>query len=1284
MCVKNKIILLIFFAILLSVPFLSCGKIDDSQTVNAFQYASYRDIPGVTEDEIKAVEALKGQYDHFVLGMIPSTESFYDDSGKLRGFAAMFCEWLTGLFDIEFTPENSEFNELLGKLARNEVDFTGVLTSTEERRKTFFMTDAIAMHTVQYFRIEGSTPLEDIALSRPPRYALMAGTTTVDLVVSKLTPGTYEIVLSRDIDEVYRMLKSGMVDAAFNTNKEIAFDYYGDVVASDFFPLIYTSTSLATPNPALQPIISVMQKVLDDGALRYLVEMNNVGYREYLVHKLFVRLTDEERRYIQEHPVIPFAAETGNYPVSFFNTREKKWQGIAFDVLREVESLTGFRFERINNEDDDRHVLLKMLEENEAYMITELMYSGERDGGFLWPEITIMADNFALISRQDFRNIFLNEILHTKIGLIKGYGTTYLFREWFPEHSNTIEYENTLAAFDALDRREVDAVMTTNHELLILTHYMERPGFKTNFLFDIPFNSTFGFNKDEAVLCSIMNKALKMIDTKSISDHWLRRTYDYRRNILEAQYPWIIGTFVWFLGVLVLVAVLYIKNSRASKQLEKLVKEQTHEHTLQTAMLTTLIDSIPDLVFTLDTSLRFTQCNRSFLEHFGFKKEDIINKGEDGLKISIEKAEEHDKWNRKVINEMQTFVIEEYIPRIDGANPLYETVKAPLMLNNAVVGVLGIAHDITKRKEMEQAALAASKSKSVFLANMSHEIRTPMNSILGFSELALDGETSPKTRDYLNKIQTNADWLLRIINDILDISKIESGKMELEKIPFDMHELFTSCRTLIMPKAAEKGISLHFYAEPSVGRKLLGDPTRLHQVFVNLLSNAIKFTNTGIVKIQAVLKERDEKSVTFHFEIKDSGIGMSAEQIEKIFEPFMQAETGTTRKYGGTGLGLSITKDIVELMGGKLSVESASGIGSKFSFDITFDTIDISDDEVLAQKVMLNEIEKPIFEGEVLLCEDNSMNQQVICEHLARVGLKTVVAENGSIGVEMIKNRMENGEKQFDLIFMDIHMPIMDGLEASAEIIKLNTGIPIVAMTANIMSDDREGYKKSGMNDCVGKPFTSQELWRCLLKYFTPLRQEAGSGSAKKENDADMEFQKELKILFVRNNQNRFEEIVSVLEAGDTKLAHRLVHTLKSNAGQIGKTQLQQAAAEVEYQLKDGKNLVTKDQLKILETSLKAVLDEFSPYSDESSSGAGVQAASIGTKAMRELIEKLEPVLKQGNPESRTFVDSLRQTHGNEDLVNQLIRQIEDFNFDMAGVTLDELKKRLEMQTADD
>ena len=600
-----------------------------------------------------------------------------------------------------------------------------------------------------------------------------------------------------------------------------------------------------------------------------------------------------------------------------------------------------------------------------------------------------------------------------------------------------------------------------------------------------------------------------------------------------------------------------------------------------------------------------------------------------------------------------------------------------MLVSSAVAALLAVnmlKHPYHEVDRLRREAEAMSISKTAFLANMSHEIRTPMNSIIGFSELALDGETSLKTRDYLNKIRTNAEWMLQIVNDILDISRVEYGKMELENIPFDLHELFTSCRTLIMPKAVEKGISLYFYVEPSVGKRPLGDPTKLRQVLVNLLSNAVKFTNNGMVKLQAALKDMNEETITMYFEVKDSGVGMTGDQIERIFSPFSQTESGSMVQYGVSGLGLTITKTIVDLMGGKLAVESTPGIGSKFSFELTFETIDNADEEMLEEKIVFNDIERPVFEGEVLLCEDSPMNQQIICEHLSRVGIKTIVADNGRIGLDMVKTRKEKGRKQFDLIFMDIHMPVMDGLEAAAKIMDLNTSIPIVAITANIMANDRDIYRMNGIFDCVGKPFTSHQLWRCLMKYFTPIS--TGEGQKNHTIESDMEFQKSLQILFVKNNRTKYEEIASALELNDIQLAHRLVHSLKGNAGQVGKTILQRAAANVESMLKDGKNRVTHEHLQILKTELNMVINDFSPLLNEDDDQSTFDN-TLDSSDVQKLFDRLEDLLKKGNPECIHYKNDIRIIPGDDNLKNQLIKTMEDFEFLSALAVLEEIRKKV-------
>jgi len=418
--------------------------------------------------------------------------------------------------------------------------------------------------------------------------------------------------------------------------------------------------------------------------------------------------------------------------------------------------------------------------------------------------------------------------------------------------------------------------------------------------------------------------------------------------------------------------------------------------------------------------------------------------------------------------------------------------------------------------------------------------------------------------------------------------------MDMENIPFDMHEVFALCRSATIPKAMEKGLLLHFYAEPVINKRLLGDPTRLRQIFINLISNAVKFTNSGVVKVLATIMSITADTIAMRFEVKDSGIGMTAEEIKRVMEPFTQADHSTTRKYGGTGLGLSIVNSLVEMMGGKLQVKSTPGIGSKFSFDLTFGMVDAANSAAGKPKSD-DDLEKPDLDGEILVCEDNHMNQEVIRKHLQRVGLRITIACNGKEGVDIVKERAGRGEKPFDLIFMDINMPVMDGLEAAALMTDLGVKTPIVAMTANVLSSDKELYERSNMHDCIGKPFTSQELWHCLLKYITPVGKQQEKQQGKGGEGYGDDILQEMRAIFVDDNQNTFAEFKEAIYANDIPKAHRIAHTLKSNAGTIGKPALQAAALDAEKHLAGGENLMTPECLKTLETELNAVLAELEP-----------------------------------------------------------------------------------------
>jgi len=579
------------------------------------------------------------------------------------------------------------------------------------------------------------------------------------------------------------------------------------------------------------------------------------------------------------------------------------------------------------------------------------------------------------------------------------------------------------------------------------------------------------------------------------------------------------------------------------------------------------------------------------------------------------------------------------------------------------------AKELTSEKNRAE---ETSRMKSVFLASMSHEIRTPMHGIIGFTELALDDNITVKTRNYLSKIKTSAESLLMIINDILDVSKIEAGKMELEKIPFDISEVFKLCRMISSPKANEKGLTLFCYAEPSVGRMLLGDPTRLRQILLNLISNAIKFTNNGMVKILSAITGKTDSTVTMHFEVKDSGIGMTDEQLKKIFQPFTQADDSTTRKYGGTGLGLTITKNFIELMGSILEVESKIGLGSKFSFDITFDTVDTVA-ELSKISAAMNINEKPVFEGEILVCEDNELNQIVVKDHLYKVGLKTVIAENGKIAFDIVSNRIEKGEKPFDLIFMDIHMPEMDGLEATKKIKEKGITAPVIALTANIMAYDRESYFNAGMCDCLSKPFTSHDLWACLLKYLKPVNMI--SLELRTDNTEEEEHRIELISTFVKSNQSTIKDLNNAIEKDDIKLAHRLAHTLKGVSGIVGMDTLAEAAQNVEQMLFKGNVEFINEKIKILKKELDNAFNEFIPQINDYAAIHKNKNKDIIYDKERslQLLDKLDSLLEADSFDSLSLVDDLSMIPG----TGQLALQIENMKFKQARETLAAVRENL-------
>ena len=670
-------------------------------------------------------------------------------------------------------------------------------------------------------------------------------------------------------------------------------------------------------------------------------------------------------------------------------------------------------------------------------------------------------------------------------------------------------------------------------------------------------------------------------------------------------------------------------------------------------MLQTMFDSVPDMIFCKDMDLNYTRLNESLLRFFDISEDELIGRNDEtGLGLPKKLADAYRVRDHLVLKNKKALRYEEYVPASDGSMRLLETNKAPLMLNGITIGIMGIARDVTERKAMEEAAQSANKAKSAFLANMSHEIRTPMNAIIGMSEILESEDLNVRQLGLVETISKSAHALLSIINDILDMSKIEAGRLDLNPVDFNFYQFMDNIVSMFTHVSNKKGLEFITEISDEIPEYLYGDDLRLRQVLTNICGNAVKFTKKGHIKLIAEISGDN-----LLIKIEDTGTGIKKEDTPKLFKAFEQVDRSKNRTIVGTGLGLPICKSFVEMMNGEISIDSEYGSGTVVTISIPV----IKGNPKNIRSINTADMEHAIFapDAKVLITDDNVFNLKVAIGLLSMMDIKADAATSGDKAIELVK------KNDYDIVFMDHMMPEKDGIETAHEIRRLGgkyENLTIVALTANVVKGAREMFLSNGFTDFLAKPINTTELREIVKTYLPPEIIKTGTTSGSQQIAVKSEgFLRHAAITFFKENRDTSKKIINALSSGDIKTAHLIVHTLKSNAGFLGKRVLQRAAHSLEQSLKNEPANFTLKQVEEIDKELKKVLVEYEPLYLQAES-VKPEVTQIDAAELNAMLAELKPLLEKGDFSATRYVERLQCVEG----MSELAERVDKYDFEGA------------------
>jgi len=1169
--------------------FAACGK-DAEFHPNVDHIRSYRDVPGVTPEEIAAIDSIRAAKGSLTYGHLLEMESFRLEDGTFAGFSVDLFKFLSEFFDIKFVSRyHEELDPLKDELNEGGVDIVCGYPGVPELMKHYHMSAPIAGRRVNLFMRADVREVRSIADMAGRKVGFLNGTEGISVAMQYYPDLRIDTVGINTFVEAAEMLRSGAIDL-FLAEMELdpLFSRYGDIKSQKFFPLVYVPIALATASDAVMPVISVFNKYLNAGGTKKIFDIYEEGHTEYQRYMFYHSITEDERDYIDELKAgggtVGVGFQHDAYPSSFYNKVEKTFQGVAPDVLAEVTRLTGIKFERKPAAPITPPLseMLQKLRDGEISVMTHLLYSESRKDDYLW-SVPYLSSKFALISRLDFPKVDNHRVYYHRVGVVDKSIHAEKFDLWFPNHRLKTVYATGDDAFDALEKNEVCMVMVSENMLWAMTNYREKTGYKVNISFEDMQEARFGYNKNEERLRSIIDRAMTFIEVDAIRENWMNRTFDYSKKIARYRMYYMASFALLAVASALILFFMLWKNRKLSHNLQN-----------ESAKLAAVFSTIPDVVYCMDTNLRYTSVNNAFERFAGKPRGQII--GKTNAEVFEDKkamAEFFTETNRKVLKERGTMVVQEWASSFDGVKLFLETIKAPLFQGGQLIGLMGIARDITAHKASEAKALESSKVKSMFLANMSHEIRTPLNAIIGMSDLLTMERLTNRQHNYVKDISIASHSLLSIINDILDFSKIEAGKLELNAVHYDFRELIAGIVSMFGFMARKKGLVFE-YTEDKDGLPacLCGDDVRLRQVLVNICANAVNFTDHGVVRLRVAA--RDSRLV---FEIADTGAGIRPDDLKDLFSPFARVDTVRNRSVKGTGLGLPISKNFVEMMGGSIDVRSEYGEGSVFTVSIPL----TPGDAKLIARANADSGNKVSFrapEAKILVVDDNDLNLKVAYRLLSLYGIPADMAPSGREAIAAVQ------KADYDIVFMDHMMPEMDGIQATARIRELGgkyEKLPIIALTANATRGVQEMFLSHGLDDYLPKPIELDKLSEMLRKWIplekavieemsaldriaAPSRR-AGDGGFWDEvaavGDINIEIgrnrvagieevYRETLELFCGKLPRDCANLENFLRAGDLPNFAILVHGVKSSLSTIGAMALSEKAFELEKASKGG------------------------------------------------------------------------------------------------------------------